>query len=374
MSKLPHKPYSDNVMLAALTVAQLIVLGYQVRTERNIALPRHWALNAAAPFMKGIQRVDAAVVEHWERYSRFMDGAERERTAEAEMTRLRLENQWLRQSVRRFGREAELIAYQRQSVLETDLARVVAGGSNPLSKEFFLDRGRKQGIRAGMAVINADGIVGKVQAAYATVSLVLLVNDAESGVGVVLENSFARGVLKGTGGRTCMIDYILPETKVRPGDRVFTSGDDRVFPRGLPVGRVARVAQGVSFQDIAVELFAAPDLMDEALIVTRGVHMELPREASPDAPGVLTASGRRDAADADPAIAATGAGKSSFAAVEADRVKQRYRRILDEQGTRIGSMTKPPPDFGFDRAAPPPADSAADASASAAQEDKEKQM
>ena len=362
MSKLPHKPYSDNVMLAALMAAQLIVLGYQVRTERNIVLPRHWALNAAAPLMKGIQRVDAAVVEHWERYSRFMDGAERERTAEAEMTRLRLENQWLRQSVRRFGREAELIAYQRQSVLETDLARVVAGGSNPLSKEFFLDRGRKHGIRAGMAVINADGIVGKVQAAYATVSLVLLVNDAESGVGVMLENSFARGVLKGIGGRVCTIDYILPETKVRPGDRVFTSGDDRVFPRGLPVGRVARVAQGVSFQDIAVELFAAPDLMDEALIVTRGVHMELPREAS------------RDAADADPAIAATGAGKSSFAAVEADRVKQRYRRILDEQGTRIGSMTKPPPDFGFDRAAPPPADSAADASASAAQEGKEKQM
>ncbi len=342
-------------MLAVLVCAQLIVLGYQVRTNRDISLPRHWAVNAAAPVKKGLQHIDETVSGAWSRYFRLADKVERDRETEAEMARLRLENQWLRQNVRRFGREAELAAYQRESASQTVLARAVAGGSNPLSKELFLDRGEKHGIRPGMAVIAADGIVGKVQASYASVCLVLLINDTESAAGIVLADSLARGVLKGTGGRTCMIDYILPETKVAPGELVYTSGDDRVFPRGLPVGRVARVAPGVTFQNIDVELFAPPDLVEEALIVTRGVHLELPGEAAPDAPGVLTASGRQDATDSNPTLSATGLREPSAATVDADRVKQRYRDILDAQGARVGSMTMPPPDFNFEPGAQPPA-------------------
>lgn len=371
MSKLQHKHYSDGVVLAVLVLAQLIVLGYQVRTDLNVVLPRRWAVDAAAPVMKGLRLLDEKVSDSLELYARFVGEAEQDRAAEAEMTRLRLENQWLRQSMRRFARETELVAWQRQSALQTVLARVVAGGSNPMSKELFLDRGQKHGVRAGMAVITADGIVGKVQTAYETVSLILLVNDTESGAGVVLENSSVRGVLKGTGGGACTIDYILPEAQVRPGDRVFTSGDDRVFPRGLPVGRVAQAVQGVSFQDISVELFASPDLLEEALIVTRGVHLDLPGETAPDAPAALAASEKREDA--------AGRSQSPFAMINADRVKRRYREILEAQDTRIGSMTKPPPDFGFDRGAPQPADSAPGGDAPATQEDaahenREKQM
>ena len=371
MLKLLHKRYSGGALLAALVFAQLIALGYQLRTNRDIPLLRYWIVGAAAPLQKGLQRIDETVSGVWSRYLRLIDKAEEERETAAEMSRLRLENQWLRQSLRRFDSEAELVAYRRESPSQTVLARVIAGGSSPLSKELFLDRGKKHGIRSGMAVVTAQGIVGKVQACYPSACLVLLVNDTESGAGVVLADSRARGVLKGTGGPSCTIDYILPEAKASPGELVYTSGDDRVFPRGLPVGRVARVAPGMPFQGISVDLFASPDTLEEALIVTQGVHMELPHEAAPDTPGVLAASAGQDAAEPGLMTSADGLKEPPAAKIDADRIKQRYRRIVGEQGGRVGGFGLPPPDFNFAPGAQPPAGGA---SAPVAGEREEKRL
>ncbi len=354
-------------MLAALVCMQLILLGYQLRTKRNLVLLRYFAVAVTAPAKKSLQRINETVLGTWKRYFRLVDRAEEGRKLVAEMARLRLENQWLRQSVKRFDREAELVAYQREAISQTVLARVVAGGSSPLSKELFLDRGEKHGIRAGMAVITADGIVGKVQACYVSVCLVLLINDTESGAGVVLADSLVRGVLKGTGGRICTIDHIFPETKVSPGELVYTSGDDRVFPRGLPVGRVTRISQGMPFQDISVELFAPLDLLEEALIVTKGVHLELPSKAASDAHEVLTVSKRQDTVDSNQMTSVIGLREPLVQMIEADRVKQQYREIVGAQGARVGSIGLSPPDFNFDPGAQPSASPDTEASTSASE-------
>ena len=370
--------YSGGTILVALVFVQLVMLGYQVRTDQNISLLRFWVVSAMAPVQKGLQGISGTTSGAWSRYFWLVDKAEENRDLEAESARLHLENQWLRQSLRRFDREAELVAYQKELASRTVLARVVAGGSSPSSKEVFLDRGEDHGIRSGMAVITADGIVGKVLASYASTCLVLLINDAESGAGVVLGNSRARGSLKGTGRRLCKIDYISPETKVSPGELVYTSGDDRVYPRGLPVGTVTRVARGVSFLDISVEPLAPLERLEEALIVAMGVHLDLPSEAGPTAPEVLMAPARawtrqlgvveatpqdRDA-KAFNLTTATGIGDSSTITTDADRVKQHYRRIVGAQGARVGSisLTAPPPNFNFDPDAPLPLDLEADAS------------
>ena len=362
--------YSGGVILVALVFVQLVLLGYQVRTDQNISLLRYWAVSAMAPVQKGLQGISGTTSGAWSRYFWLVDKAKKNRDLEAESARLHLENQWLRQSLRRFDREAELVAYQKDLASKTVLARVVAGGSSPSSKEVFLDRGEDQGIRSGMAVITADGIVGKVQASYASTCLVLLINDPESGAGIVLSDSRARGVLKGTGRRICKIDYISPETKVSTGELVYTSGDDRVYPRGLPVGKVTRVSRGVSFLDISVEPLAPLDRLEEALIVAMGVHLDLRRDAQPTPPEIMMAPARawtRQLGNVESAstnrnrsasnlTTATGLGESSTITTDADRIKQQYRRIVGAQGTRVGSVTAPPPDFNFDPDAPPPLD------------------
>ena len=91
-----------------------------------------------------------------------------------------------------------------------------------------------------MAVVTPDGIVGKVLASYPTASQVLLITDPNFAAGVISQKHHARGTLKGQGYADCKVEYVQNEEKVEPGEWFYTSGDDRIFPKGFPVG-VTRV-------------------------------------------------------------------------------------------------------------------------------------
>ena len=117
-----------------------------------------------------------------------------------------------------------------------------AAGSN--SKVVFVDRGSGSGVMRGMPVVTPDGIVGKVIAAYPTASEVLLINDPDFAAGVVSQKSLVHGTLKGDGTPLCRVDYVALEEKVAVGEWFYTSGDDRIFPQGFPVGVIKAVRPG----------------------------------------------------------------------------------------------------------------------------------
>src|ERR1035441_692409 len=101
--------------------------------------------------------------------------------------------------------------------------------------------GTVSGVQRGMAVVTPDVIVGKVIPAYPTASQVLLITDPDFAAGVVTQKGQVHGTLKGQGTPQCKVDYVAFEEKVEPGEWVYTSGDDRIFPRGFRVGIVKAV-------------------------------------------------------------------------------------------------------------------------------------
>ena len=82
---------------------------------------------------------------------------------------------------------------------------------------------------------------------------VLLINDQQSGVGAILEQSRLQGVLKGKASGETVIDKIMAEEEVKLGDRVLTSGGDQIFPKGLPLGTVAKVTKGAEFLQVVIK-------------------------------------------------------------------------------------------------------------------------
>jgi len=82
-----------------------------------------------------------------------------------------------------------------------------------------------------MAVITAGGIVGKVLRVYPSTSLVLMINDQSSGVGGMLEKSRLQGVLRGTANGEVILERVMSDEQVAPGDTVLSSGGDQIFPR-----------------------------------------------------------------------------------------------------------------------------------------------
>src|SRR5205085_8095682 len=132
-------------------------------------------------------------------------------------------------------RAKTLAVFQQRTQSKTLAARLIGSSLGTNTKAIFVDRGANDGVKKGMAVITPDGIVGKVVAAFPAAAQVMLVTDPSFAAGVISAKNRVPGTLHGDGKNTVKIDYMPTEAKIDGGDWFYTSGDDRVFPRGLPV-------------------------------------------------------------------------------------------------------------------------------------------
>jgi rod shape-determining protein MreC len=130
-----------------------------------------------------------------------------------------------------------------------------------------IDRGERDGIRKNMGVITPDGVVGKVSEAYTNTSHVLLLTDKESGVGAMLADSRIQSPVGGVGEPLITMKYVPNDDDVSVGERVITSGMDRIFPRDLPVGTITEVRPGVNFKQIRIKPAANLEKLEEVLVL-----------------------------------------------------------------------------------------------------------
>src|SRR5208337_3946727 len=145
----------------------------------------------------------------------------------------------------------------------------IGSSGSEQSRVLYIDKGSKDGLKTDMAVITPTGIVGKIVQVYRDSAQVLPINDQFSGVGVALKDSRLQGILKGTPSGATTVQYIMSDEKVVPGEEVITSGGDRIFPKGLPVGKVVAVEPGKDlFLNIRVLPSCRLDGLEEVLVVT----------------------------------------------------------------------------------------------------------
>src|SRR5208283_2848506 len=109
-----------------------------------------------------------------------------------------------------------------------------------------------------------------------TASLVMEITDPTFAAGVVSQKNHVHGTLKGQGHAECLVDYVQNEEHVDIGEWFYTSGDDRIFPKGFPVGQVAAAQGGKTFKEIYVAPSGMQGGVEEVLIVLQGVHQEVP--------------------------------------------------------------------------------------------------
>ncbi len=151
-------------------------------------------------------------------------------------------------------------------------AQVIGTSGTDQSRILYIDKGAKDGLKPDMAVITPDGIVGKLKDVFAHTSQVLVISDQTSGAGVLLESTRLRGVLRGNALGQPQIINMLPDERVKPGERVITSGGDQIYPRGLPVGVVDRVVadtQNPPYLDIIIKPAANLGHLEELLVITQ---------------------------------------------------------------------------------------------------------
>jgi len=123
-------------------------------------------------------------------------------------------------------------------------ARVIADAHGPFADTRLADAGVEAGVHVGNPVMTEHGLVGRVLGVATGVSRILLLTDISSRVPIMDDRTDSRGILTGDGTGSPTIEYLRGDQPVKAGDRILTSGDGGVFPRGLPVGVVYQAIDG----------------------------------------------------------------------------------------------------------------------------------
>lgn len=123
-------------------------------------------------------------------------------------------------------------------------ARIVTDSRGPFANSRLANAGSEKGVRPGNPVMSEYGLVGRVVGVTEGASRVLLLTDAASRTPVMIDRSNARAILTGDGGPNPKLEYLRGQDPVRNGDRILTSGDGGVLPRGLPVGVAVKGLDG----------------------------------------------------------------------------------------------------------------------------------
>ena len=166
--------------------------------------------------------------------------------------------------------------------------RILYQGRDPFSRKVVIDKGSRQGIQAGQAVIDAVGVIGQVTRVYPLLSEVTLITDKGQRTPVQVVRNGLRAVVFGGGDRgTLDLSYLAADVDVQADDVLVTSGLDGTYPPGLPVAKVSRIEReaAYAFAKVSCVPTAGPEQNRQVLVLaSESDFPPLPAQAEP-APG-----------------------------------------------------------------------------------------
>lgn len=177
----------------------------------------------------------------------------------------------LREIASDYERLAQLLDYTtsvtNQEFVTADVINVDQTG---LRRTIVINRGTRDGIRAGMPVVTGQGLVGRVLDVAATASRVLLITDRDSAVSARLQSSRAQGSVRGQLSGNLRMTMIPLGANVQTGDLVITSGLGGNFPPDMVIGVVTSTRQFEFelFQEAEVTSLNNFDTLEFVLVIT----------------------------------------------------------------------------------------------------------
>ncbi|WP_373048264.1 rod shape-determining protein MreC [Vulgatibacter sp.] len=261
--------YRELLLVAALLVLPAGTYVANAKQGRDLSALDKFCLALSAPVSRVVDGVLGGATALWSDYVAL-------RGVHEENERLRQEVADLRSALNE-GREAELENQRLHDLLgfaRGDTGRLLAApviGVSPTHRRTItISKGAFAGIAEGMAVVTSEGVVGKVVATYGDTAEVQLLVDAASAVAARVQRSRARVTVRGNGSEGALqLANALRTDDIEEGDLLVTSGTDRVFPKGLIVGRIGRIDRKPYGMYQEGEVLPAVDVsgLEEVLVV-----------------------------------------------------------------------------------------------------------
>jgi rod shape-determining protein MreC len=286
MLAIPSR-HKSLTLLGCVIAAQVLLLAAQIKRDRQVRLIRIWAVESISP----VQRISSWFIDMlgsgWGGYIGLRHAQQENQGLREELDQLKVRNAELEGRAREADRLADLLNFREaHSGVPMAAARVVGASPDSGSNVVYINRGSRSGIRRDMGVITPDGVVGKILAVYPDTALVLLLSDKDSGVGALLAGTRSQGVVKGTGEAQLSLEYVSNDEKVLANETLLTSGQDRIFPKDLPLGTVLEATpdRRSPFMHIRVKPAAHLDRLEEVMVLLTRQELDVKKEAEASPP------------------------------------------------------------------------------------------
>lgn len=266
--------FKKNLLLVLVGIGLLLALimfSLNLSRSHQANMLERGVNGTIAPMQEQATRSSGFFVRIWRSYIALVDLKQENIQLKAEIKKLNSSLLSASEAVLENERLVRLLDL-RKTIREPTVAALVIGEDvTPWFRSLTIDRGSESGVREGMPVLAADGVVGQTVKVTANSSRVLLLTDHASGIAAMIQRSRARGVVKGRGDNLCSLEFAMRGEDVQVGDQVVSSGIGGVFAKGVPIGEVTMVkkAEYGIFQTVAIRPAVRVEHLEEVLVVLR---------------------------------------------------------------------------------------------------------
>ena len=272
--------YHIAVFVIALLLFGLVLISLRVKQRQGVAFFDAVLIELISPAQKAATFVIKTVTGVFQQYVFLIhvqkeNGLIRKRVAELEE-----ENHQMKEMLLANERLRKLLQFRERMSTSMIAAEVI--GQDPTSwfKSLTLNKGQREGVQKGMAVILPEGVVGQILKAAPHYSTVLLITDYNSAIDAIVQRTRAKAIVEGKEENRCEMKYLLRTEEVVVGDLVVTSGLGGIFPKGLMVGEIRKVEKKSHGVFQYAELAPSVDLtkLEEVFIISVSPFPRLQQE------------------------------------------------------------------------------------------------
>ncbi len=259
----------------SLLCLSLFLLSVSARSPTQHDPVARLILDGLRPLQVQLSSIRALFRDTWEGYVDLVDAKGENARLHDRIAALEQQVIGLAEVEKTNERLSDLLEFRSSLEGHVVSARVIARDPLPWFRTFTVDRGERDGIRRGMAVLSPQGVVGQIAEVGQSAARVLLLTDRNSGIDAVIQRSRARGIVQGALQEGCSMEYLRPGEDVIVGDRVMTSGLDGIFPKGIVIGEVSELLfrhRGL-LRAAVVRPHTQLDRIEEVLIVDASAHL-----------------------------------------------------------------------------------------------------
>ena len=229
------------IFIILLLLAALVLMSLRAKQRKGIEFFDALLMEICSPFQKASTFVSKTIRGTFQQYVFLVNLEKENRMLKQKVAELQAETHQIKEMRLANDRLRHLLQFREKSSPSMIGAEVIGQDPSSWFKSVTIDKGERDGVKRGMAVVSPTGIIGQILKTAPHYATVLLITDYNSAIDSIVQRTRAKAIVEGKGENRCQLKYLLRTEEVAVGDAVVPSGLGGNFPKGLMVGEIKKV-------------------------------------------------------------------------------------------------------------------------------------